>query len=529
MAHVRSSSRALGSCALVVLLIAPRIIRLAHSQVWIEDESYLNGSLMLAQGFLPYRDFPLPHLPLLEAMLAVVFRVAGASIRSAEVLTQTAAFAGSLLVLALGRRLDGMATGIAAALVFSTSALLFRYHVFEREVFLVVPLLAAVLLASRDVDDRDESPTRPAAIGVLLFIALAIKLTAIAALVAITLQLWLQRRRRSAVIVLACALGALGAFAAVLASAFGTSFIVQVFLFRAVHAAFPSLGVKLDELRLTMDVSLAAGAAGIVLVLWTGRARHWMTVLLQLACGFLLLVVLNPTYWAHTGIELLPWLSLFAGFLLARAVPAVFPGSTNIESTRSAQAVAQRPSGKPSPRAAAIVCIVLAAVLLTFVAPLENLNWQAGDGSPYGFGYRDRAELEAVGRYVRQHSAPGDPVVTPPMIAFVANRRELVPYLELAGLVDDLHRAVKEGGYFAALTDQNLRYDSFWAGVEGSKAREAPRIATAIRQRRVPVVINDSPDDLMPFPLIDVPAATLVDSAYSLELATAHYDVWMRR
>ncbi|HEY2905530.1 MAG TPA: hypothetical protein VGJ29_06490 [Vicinamibacterales bacterium] len=498
----------------MALLIAPRIIRLAHPQVWIEDESYLSGSLMLAQGFLPYRDFPLPHFPLLEAMLAAVFRVAGASIRSAEVFTQTAAFAGSLLVLALGRRIDGVVTGVAAALVFSTSALLFRYHLFEREVFVVVPVLAAVLLASRETGDRLESTKRAAAIGLLLFAALAIKLTAIAGLAAVALHLHIERRSRSAVIVLACALGALGAFAAILAAAFGTNFIVQVFLFRAVHAAFPSLGVKLDELRLTMDVSLAAGAAGIVLILWTGRTRQWKMILLQLGSGFVVLVLLNPTYWAHTGIELLPWLSLAAGFLIAHALPALVPG---LRANRSTQ------------RAPAIVCAFIAVLLITFVAPIENLNWQAGDGSPLGFGYRDRAELEKVGRYVRDHSAPEDLVVVPPMLAFVANRRELVPYLELAGLVDDLQEAVRSRGYLAALGDSNLRFGSFWEGVDASRAREAPRIATAIRQRRVRVVINDSPDDLMPFLLIDVPAATLVDSAYSLELATAHYDVWLRR
>ncbi len=514
MADAKPLSRTLGGCALVALLVAPRIIRLAHPQVWIEDESYLSGSWMLARGFLPYRDFPLPHFPLLEAMLAAVFHLAGASIRTAEVFTQTAAFAGSLLVLALGRRLDGMFSGVAAALVFSTSALLFRYHLFEREVFVVVPVLAAALLTSRQIGDRHESPTRAVTIGLLLFVALAIKLTAIAALAAVALQLRIEGRRRSAAIVLACALGAIGAFAVILAVAFGTNFIVQVFVFRAVHAAFPSLGVKLEELRLTMDVSVAAGAAGIVLMLWTGRARHWMMILLQLGSGFVVLVLLNPTYWAHTGIELLPWLSLAAGFLVARAVPALVPGVRGDLS---------------SPRAPAIVCAFIAVVLVTFVAPIENLNWQAGDGSPYGFGYRDRAELETVGRYVREHSAPGDAVVTPPIIAFVADRRELVPYLELAGLVDDLQETVHSRGYFAALGDSHLRYDSFWEGVDASRAREAPRIETAIRQRRVPVVINDSPDDLMPFPLVDVRPATLVDSAYSLEVATAHYDVWMRR
>jgi hypothetical protein len=506
--------RVIGTIGLVALLAAPRIGRLAFPQVWIEDESYLTGAFMLSQGFLAYRDFPLPHLPLLETVLAGVFRVAGASIRSAEAFTQLAALAGSLLVFVLGRRLDGPFTAVAASLIFATSGLLFRYHVFEREVFLIVPVMAAVLILPMATADRDDSPWRPIAAGLLLVAALAIKLTAIAAVAGVGIQLWQQRRGRAAALVVLCALGGLGACTIALWAAFGRSFAVQVFLFRAVHAAFPSLGVKLDEMRLTLDVSLAAGAAGIVLIIWTGAARRWIAPLAQLACGFVALDLLNPTYWAHTGIELLPWLALAAGFLVVRAVRAFLPGVL--------------PAGS-APRTPVIVCAAAAALMLMVVSPIENLNWQAGDGSPYGFGYRDRGELERVGRYVRDHSMPADAVVTPPIIAFVANRRELIPYLELAGLVDDLDRAVREGGYFAALTDQNLRYESFWAGVEGSKVREAPRIATAIRQRRVPIVINDSPDDLMPFPLIDVPPGTLVDSAYSLELATAHYDVWLRR
>ena len=98
---------------------------------------------------------------------------------------------------------------------------------------------------------------------------------------------------------------------------------MQVFVFRAVHAAFPSLAVKLTEMRLTMDVSMALGAAGAALILWTRRSAVWIGPLLQIAAGFVLLVLFNPTYWAHTGVELLPWLSLCAGSLVASVVRAM--------------------------------------------------------------------------------------------------------------------------------------------------------------------------------------------------------------
>ena len=82
--------------AICALLVVPRLVRLAHPQLWIEDESYLTGALMLSHGWLPYRDFPLPHYPVLEALLASVFHLAHASIRTAEATTQIAALAGSL-------------------------------------------------------------------------------------------------------------------------------------------------------------------------------------------------------------------------------------------------------------------------------------------------------------------------------------------------------------------------------------------------------------------------------------------------
>ncbi len=573
--------------AVCLLLIVPRVLRLAHPQIWIEDESYLTGALMLSHGFLPYRDFPLPHYPLLELLLAAALHLVHASIRTAEVTTQIAALAGSLLVFALGRRLDGPLTGAIAALVFATSGLLFRYHLFEREVFVVVPVIAAVLLASRSASAKASSERGSAkalagresakasaarsgakapaalatakasaprsakasaprsakalaerssekalaqrdggkalaardsiAIGALLFIALTIKLTAMAALVAVAIQLWRQRGCRAAVEAVATALGLLALLTIVLAAVFRTDFLVQVFLFRALHAEFPSLMVKLTEMRLTMDVSLACGSAGTALILWTRRTAAWAGPLLQLAAGFVVLVLFNPTYWAHTGIELLPWLSLCAGFLVASVVRAMRRPANR-----------QQAAARVLP-ARAYACAIAAAGMLIVVAPLRNLNWQAGDGSTYGFGYRDRSEVEAVAADVRAHTEAQALVATPPIIAFAADRRELVPYPEIAGTIDELTDAVRRRGYIAAIGDRDLRQGSFWDAVDGSRERIAPQIALALKDRRLAAIVNDSTDDLMPLQFVNVAPDVLETDGYRLESASTHYDVWLPR
>ena len=215
---------------------------------------------MMSRGFLPYRDFPLPHLPALELAVAALFSVVPATLKTAEIVTQCAAYAGSWLVFLIGRRLGDVFAGAAAAVIFATSALLFRYHLFEREVFVVVPVMAAVLMVSAPALRHPWSGRATlvaVSAGALLALALAIKLSAAAALVGVGLHLLTQRRRQCATVVVGTALGLAGLAAIVLFVAFRADFIVQVFLFRAVHATFPSLLVKFDEMRLTTDIAFA--------------------------------------------------------------------------------------------------------------------------------------------------------------------------------------------------------------------------------------------------------------------------------
>ena len=534
---VNPRARTAFTAAFIALLALPRVARLVYPQIWIEDESYLNGAFMLARGWMPYRDFPLPHLPALELMMAAVFKVAPISIRTAEVVSAAAALAGSLLVFAIGVELTGAragrsrhrprrsedragrpddlhyeyGTGVWAAIIFATSALLFRYHIFEREVFDVVPVLVAVWLVERDHvrlkpdttyrAERRETATYALA-GALVALAMAIKLTAVAALVALAIQLLVTGRRRQAIVMTATAVGLVGLLSLVLAAVFGQDFIVQVVVFRLVHATFPSLATKIDEMRMTLDVSLAAGAAGIVWLVWTGRARRWAGPLLQLASGFVFLVLVNPTYWAHTGIELLPWLALTGGALVA-AIPAR--------------------------RAPAIVCAAGAIALLVYVAPIRNLNWEAGDGSTYGFGYRDRHDIARAAEYVRAHSADDALVATPPIIALAANRREVVPYGEVAGEIDEITALVRRDGYLAALESDALRERGFWDSVRRSQERMAPVLDAALDRHKIAVVIDDSSDDLFPIAMVSFPQEQLERAGYQLGAVWPHYEAWIPR
>jgi hypothetical protein len=480
-------------------------------QVWIEDESYLNGAFLLATGHAPYTGFPLPHFPLLEGSLAALLEIFPTAIRTAEAFTAAAAWVSSIFVWRIGRRLGGEVCGVAAALIFATSPLLFRYHVFEREVFLVVPVLAASWLVLRWPGTGERTETRTIVIaGVLLAIAMAIKLTAASYVAALFLFILLVNRQRDrAVVFLGTVVVVMGISTGALWALFGTPFLVQVVLFRLVHAGFHSLTGQFHEWLGSLDVELAAGAAGFALVLWQHRLRRWALPLLHLAFGFVLLVVLNPTFWAHDSIELLPWLALLGGVLVADL----------------AMAFGRHTRDAPS-RPAAVAALVGAVLLFVIVVPLPHANWGPGAGSGFGFGYRDRAEIDRVAAYVRSKTAPGALVAMPPILAFQANRPELITYPELAGTMMTLGREVKAKGFATTLKTSEVGQRMFWDEVAASRDVWLPDLAEAIQARRLGAVINFSPADLFPVPLIDVPDQALRAAGYVPGLVTEHYTVW---
>ena len=137
--------------ALLIVLALPRFMRLLYPAIWVEDDFYLEAAWLVSAGMRPYLDFVHPHFPLLEYLSAGYLEIFGASHLSIEILNEAAIYVTSLLTFKLAARVTTRRAAISAAILYATSSLVFRYHVYERECFIAPLVLIAAILA---LDER---------------------------------------------------------------------------------------------------------------------------------------------------------------------------------------------------------------------------------------------------------------------------------------------------------------------------------------------------------------------------------------
>ena len=133
---------------LAIALVVPRLARFLYPEVWIEDDFYLENAYLVSVGMRPYLDFLHVHFPVLEWVAGVYLRLFGASFNSLELLNEAAIYATSLLVFGLARRAADRPVAYASAILYGFAALVFRYHVYERECFVAPLVVGATILVA---------------------------------------------------------------------------------------------------------------------------------------------------------------------------------------------------------------------------------------------------------------------------------------------------------------------------------------------------------------------------------------------
>jgi hypothetical protein len=493
--------------ALAIALMVPRVLRLIYPEIWVEDDFYLESAWLVAAGMRPYVDFVHPHLPLLEWLAGAYIRVFGACHFSLEFLNEAAIYVTSLLTFAVARRAAGRPAAVASAILYAFSSLVFRYHVYERECFVAPIVMGATIIA---IDGAPAAAREIAWLAIALAAACAIKLTAVIPAALLIGYVALVRRDLARALGAGVGIAALvGALSAFCYWRYGFDFIFQTFIFHFMKGRDTTGAIATYPVRI-LDVMAPLFVLGVI----AAAARREIPralglVLAMVAAEYAFFGILSPTAWGHNYLEALPFIAIVAGIGLLRMWSAL-------------AAVVTEEAAAPAQWSQLIGGATFILLCLAWLTPLVNENWLRG--SVYGFGFVPRSEVASLARVIDRATAPGDEIIAPSFVCFAANRTELIRYPETYGVFREGEAEYARDGFWRAR--EHLGRADFFRLIEQTAHFWTEPIGQAIAARKVKIVINDSPIQMLP--LVHVPSAILSAHGYRPALETEHYVVWVR-
>jgi len=513
------ASRTELGAALLIILTIPRLVRLFYPAIWVEGDFYLEAAWLVSAGTPPYLGFVHPHFPLLEYLSAGYLKIFGASHFSIEILNEAAIYATSLLTFKLAARVTTRQAATSAAILYATSSLVFRYHVYERECFIAPLVLIAAILALDDDESGSSWYRRIAWLALALVAACLIKLTAFIPVAVIVAFIAIVQRRWRAAITLSIAIGAAMMVATEFCHAmYGREFLFQTFIFHFMKGRTDLLSVMAYPLAI-LDIQLPLFAIGCVAVRReVGTNCGIMLVLAMIAAEYLFFGILSPTSWGHNYLEALPFITIIGGIGVDWMI-----GQAQVASGRTKDADSQawiRLAG----------CMLFFLVSISWIAPLENENWL--QGSVYGFGFVPRDEVARIGAALHAASRPDEDVLAPAFICFQANRRELIRFPETYGVLREAELEYQRDGFAAARA--HLGQENFFRLIGETSHFWREPIIKSIQDGKLNAIIPDSPMQLLPLvlPPVLLPAdfpQLLVDNGFKPVSQTDHFILWQRK
>lgn len=416
-----------------IIFLVPRLIRMLYHKVWLEDTMYLYAGFAIKNGLVPYRDFAHFHPPLLEFILSIFYRIFGTTYLTAEILTQSIVFIITFLIFIIGRRIKDEKTGLFAGLIFANSSLVFRYHIFGREIF---TLFFAAIIIYMIIKWHELNFIKIIIIS-LLFVAGALckfnmGVTFVAVIIYLVIIKISIKNTLSLVLITS------GLFAVIFAIFYlliGFQVFVQVFMVHFVKGtSFPSLLHALLFPTKILDITLAFGISGLFFLFLDRPKKVWLLFVIYLACYIIFLVFLNPTAWPHNYIDTLLPLSLLGGLFVAGQYKEI---------EQIIAAIKLKTLIK--------ICLPLTIfiILILFFIPIKNLNWVFG--SSYGFGYLLKKDISEVAKIVKENTTPDDLLILPSYLAVESQRRDMVSELKTLPILNWVEKKIKVNGLFFTL------------------------------------------------------------------------------
>jgi hypothetical protein len=133
-----------------------------------------------------------------------------------------------------------------------------------------------------------------------------------------------------------------------------------------------------------------------------------------------------------------------------------------------------------------------------------------------------KRQIARIAGAVRDGSAPDENVIAPSFLCFQANRPQLIRFPETYGVYLNARAEVEKYGFFKARA--RLKRANFFNLIVKTSGYWTARIKQAVTEGTVPIVVPDSPIQLLP--LVFVPSDVLVRSGYRPTLETRYFIVW---
>ncbi|MEO0136043.1 MAG: glycosyltransferase family 39 protein [candidate division WOR-3 bacterium] len=442
---------------LLVLLIAvlPRLFRILYPYAWFEDSVYLYQAFAYRSGLKPFIHTLSVHPPCLEYLLAGLYNIFGVSYRVAEILTAIIVTISTLLLFDIARRLFGRYIALFMIVLFSFSSLLFRYHIFEREIFtLFITCLVMWLIVS-----RSSQPLNWFLIGLLSGLGGSIKLSGLFILPAVTIYFVAEKRFKAILYLLSGFLIITIVLYGYFLITYQTPAFYQIFYFHFFKGYDTAINVRfLDPFLISLNYLWILGASGIILCFFSANKFLIFPLVLFLEYSLFFLFV-SSTCWPHNMIDLLLPLAITNGLTI--------------------YCLKNRSWRKKN-----IVLSSLSVILAVFFISAGSLNFSYYQG----FGYIPRQEVKKCAEMIKFQTPPHMPVHTPNYLALEAHRLKLIDYEECIGPYRLMLKIIK-GKNNLSLKD--IKFSGWHELIKETLRLWRYEIDEAVRERRISCVVWD--------------------------------------
>ncbi|MCX7994959.1 MAG: glycosyltransferase family 39 protein [candidate division WOR-3 bacterium] len=383
----------------ILIAFLPRFFRLIYPYAWFEDSAYLYHAFAFKSGLKPFIHTLCVHPPTIEYLLALLYEIFGVSYLVAEIFTGLVVSITVLFLFDIVRRIFNKYIALLVITIFSFSSLLFRYHIFEREIF---TLFLSVLILWFVANKRLTS-FYAAALGGLAGIGFGIKFSGLIILLSLAGYFLFQRNLRAIIFILI-------GFA--LITAFTWGYFLIKFKEPAFHQLltfhfFKGIGVSFKTRFFEIfvrDLNYIWLLGGSGIILYAIKSEKFFIFPLLLFSGYVLFFLfISTTCWPHNMIDLLLPLSLGNGFSLTYLYKFLKFSRKNL------------------------LPVILIGVMFLIFASIIKPSYYTG------FGYIPRYEVRKVASFIKENTPDRFPIHAPHYIANEAQRFKVVDYEELIG------------------------------------------------------------------------------------------------